>query len=577
MAQNAGGGAPPYFGQPTDEGGGDPDSPPNFPNPEEPPAPPEPIELVTDLLPIEPWSPSLGDWFQHLFVTVENLPEAPGIPASAVEGCTPRIWISDNSDNEDGFYVYRRDPGLANFLKIATLEAHVGNIFTFEDEEVYGSYQYFVSAFNNDGEAASNIETVEVDSPNCKPDISHIFAFNLAGLFGDQASDMSYCYYTLEGMNWLRFPAAPQSFMDNVDPDFDQLLLNDTGQMTPLSLDCWAWLGGGLTQVGFWQFDDIFADGFEGIQFEALDYEGDSAFTHNLTESFFDDSLVYHILPGDIRVPVPIVSLGAGSQLCADHTPINFILAFVCADVADDLDFAVWDLGECYADLCFKDSDVIGYNVYDTLYDEGSSPVTTIDSPITLYFLVNGTACDPRHVRVTALVEYEGGELLESLPSNQVFYNGNPNCAFLYGLEPRTYRITLDTIQYDTDVEGPGWAFLKTEEHMGRSWNLENEAEFGEGTAVLWQDLNLVRCESQGELCYSSSTSDLGFFHNAGNFPLYIGEWAALEVYFPHCKPSLGFNTYSIDDSPGQVFFGSMSYGDGDASCLVTFHVELIN
>ncbi len=632
LAQNAGGGGAPYFGEPADEG--EPDSPPNFPNPEEPPAPHEPLDLNIDLLPAETWSPNLSDWFNFIFPNNQGgLPAAPGIPASEVVACRPAIWISDNSLNEHGFYVYRRDPGLANFLKIATLEPpsyfpvsedyvihfvsedepYKGPVFGFEDEEVYGSYQYYVSSFNSSGEsAASNIETVEVDSEECKLAITSTFAFNLASLFVDQGSEMSYCYYTLDGMNWLRHPAAAQSFMNtsDADPDFDQLLLNDPGQATPLSLDCWAWLGGDLTQIGTWQFANIFANGFEGIEFEKVDYGGDSIFALGaLGNQFF-----YNLLPYDPRVPIPIVSLGSGNQVCGDHTGGNFILVLVCADIADDLDYASWDLGECFLDLCFKESNIVGYNVYDSLHNDGLTPVDTIDDPISLYFMINGQSCDPRHIRVSALVEYEG-QLLESFPSNSVFYNGNPNCPFLFGLEPRTYRITLDTIDFsagniddgadaEDDFELYGHVVLRTENYSGHSWNMPkvpcsscspireiHEVDDDvEDNPYLWADFFLYSCKHDSPLCYEGVLNlnpILGYNNNTGDFELYQGESAWIDILLADEDDDLDdaaceqigafvFSTYDVDSAPNQTLFIEFSQFDGDEDCVVRAHVELL-
>jgi hypothetical protein len=599
----------PVFG---DQGAGDS----QFPNPPVSPPPPppfddDPLDLETEIV---PWSPTFGDWFQALISPLQFDPnvQPPASPeishfaaASTIQeykdSCNAGFRVHHVGGDEDGFIVYRADPGMANFVQHEVLSASPSDSnFTYSDNGgMYGTYFYYVAAFNEGGEQASNILVWNSDAADCQPvDETPDKILDLPSLFGDFSSPMSYCYYTLDGENWNRHPASPDEFFDTEEPSTaNKLVLSNSGDPTLMNLDCWAWDAGGLTQVGTWEFADVFDVGLTGIEFETLDGEG----PYQFGIGGFDD-LALHLLPYDVRVPIPHVSLGSGSQGCADHVGGNFILLFVCADIADDLDYAVWDLGECYADLCFNPSDVIGYNVYDSLHDNGNSPVDMVDDPISIYFMINDQSCDPRHIQVTALVEHEG-EILESMRSNQVFYNGNPGCEFLFGLEPRHYRITLDTVDFsvgdinddpdvEDDAEGYGHAILSTANNTGHWWTLLEEMyeEFddeAEANPYLWQLFPLWSCPHDN-YCYPwFPEAEVGAFENSGDFELYIGEWGRVYIYLADsdegaddtiCEPGwFWFDTYDIDTAPSQTLSVTQSASHSDASCEVTFHIQLIN
>jgi hypothetical protein len=563
-------------------------------NPYQPVEPPE-------LLPPEPptegkqWSPTIGGWIGNLFLQ-PLLPAAPAIPASAIEVCSPRIWISDNSDNEQGFHVYRRDPGMADFVKIDTLAAHVGAIFTFDDVELYGNYQYYVSAFNQSGEAPSNIESVNVDSANCEPESGPVITLQLAKVLSTVPLQMGYCYMSFDGENWSRYPSDPHAFLpasaDGMSLEGLGVLasLADSGAPTPMDLQCWGWSGDSPQMIGEWHWGNVFDAGLnlEGIEFETLGGEAENVLG-------IAPELEFHILPYDARVPIPWVWLGSGPQGCADHVGGNFILLLVCADIADDLDYAVWALGECPADLCFKESDVIGYNIYDSLHDGGLTPAHTADSPISIYFMINDMSCDPRNIRVTALVEYEG-EVRESYPSNQVFYNGNPNCPFLFGQETRRYEVFLDTIVFthinddpdvEDDAEGKGYVSLWTDSGPGKSWTLNLSPEFDDDSPqnfYYWAGLPI--CKGNGYPTYCS-TQDLASLlgNNTSNIFLSINEGATIHVELYDyddesgddaicIPPDYYFNQAWVDTAPDQILHGSMSASHDDGACNIEFYIR---
>jgi hypothetical protein len=580
-------------------GGGGSPPPPPADGGEPPYQPVQPPELLPPETSNEakPWKPTFLGWLGHLFESPAS-PAAPAIPSFAIEGCRPRIWISDNSTNEQGFYMYRRDDGMADFIKIATLAANTGESFTFEDGDLYGSYEYYVSAYNQNGEAPSNIVQAEIDSSDCSPETDPVVRLELTKVLSPVPLEMGYCYTSFDGMNWSRYPVDRGSFLPASDDAMGLEGLGlvtsivDSGEVVSLDLECWGWGDGSLNKLGEWHWDNLFQDNLdlEGIDMQT--YGGDSGMTFQI-----NPDLVFQMLGYDPRVPVPYVWLGSGSQGCADHAGENLIFLLVCADIADDLDYAVWNLGECSADLCFKESDIVGYNVYDSLHNDGLTPADTVDSPISIYFMINETSCDPRHIRVSALVKYQG-ELLESWPSNQVFYNGNPNCPFLFGLESRKYLVTLSLIEFphinddpdiEDDAEGKGYVSLWTESNTGKSWTLNLLPEIDDDyppNPYSWAGLPV--CKGWGYPTFCSTTQIANLVgNNTTEIDLLFGEgvWMHIALYDhddetaddPICVASnFYFNQAWVDSAPNQLFHGSMSASHDSGSCKFDFFIELI-
>ena len=90
--------------------------------------------------------------------------------------CEPGFTFRDNSQNEDEFRVYRRDPGAGqqfNRLQILTPIPGKGTEVSFTDLPLPpGTYTYQVSAYNGFGESGSNLVPIVVpasDLPMCDP------------------------------------------------------------------------------------------------------------------------------------------------------------------------------------------------------------------------------------------------------------------------------------------------------------------------------------------------------------------------------------------------------------------------
>ena len=136
-----------------------------------------------------------------------NPQEAPTAPTLAVtgQGCAATLSIGDVTDNEQGFNVYRLDPGAMSFSKLTSLPAHEGSeTLSHQDSNLFGLYSYYVAAFDADGEAASNLVSLNIVDSNCAGEPTTI----------DELASMPvgvedyYLYVSINDGDWQRFPVA---------------------------------------------------------------------------------------------------------------------------------------------------------------------------------------------------------------------------------------------------------------------------------------------------------------------------------------------------------------------------------
>lgn len=585
--------APPGLGE-----GGGPPQPLDETPPYQPPPGPQPLVIDPNGAydPSEAWSPSVLDWLNSL-ITNPGKPAAPGLPATAVEGCQPRIWISDNSDDEQGFRVFRRDPGGLNFVEIDVLDAHVGQIFTYDDEEddLFGTYEYQVSAFNQAGESFSNIsEPAEVDSPGCEPDGPSLVQIDLSKLFTtlpDSSLGMGYCYYSFDNQHWLRQPPDPTQFLPPGESPQSLLTLIQPQAGQTLDLECWDWDGGGPHLVGKWHYDDMLTDHADLAVMQPI---GDGIVTYGGSGGPGG--------PWDPELPTPFAFLGTTPQECFDYSniPGDILKALLCADLADDLDFVYWG----YWDFSYLTGDppvdVVGYNVYDTL--SAVNPVHHEDYPLSIYFPIDVDSCTPRLISVTLLANVDG-EIHESAPSNQIIYTPEEICQYLAGNEPRMYRITWETIDFsvgdiddgigdlEDDAEGAGWMSLVTGTGVKRFWHVGLYDGFeDESDDNPYYFAALIMGQASGPclgitclIPFNPATNN-----NTADFPLFIGEGFKLTVHlsdFTDFEPdfiicgldpttdNLTWNGNAVG-GPGWVTEVTRTKHHNHASCRVTVKIE---
>lgn len=179
--------------------------------------------------------------------------DAPTLTVSG-KGCTATLAIGDHSDGEDGFNVYRLTPGAMFFSKLTGLPAHEGTtILTYQDENLYGLYHYYVTAFDEGGESASNLVSLKITDANCagEPTTIDDLASIPAGV------EDYYLYLTVNNGDWRRFPADDFTYLKKSQGlDFGAvakaLLPNFVGGIS-MKGEVWGMVNGTATMLGVFE------------------------------------------------------------------------------------------------------------------------------------------------------------------------------------------------------------------------------------------------------------------------------------------------------------------------------------
>jgi hypothetical protein len=229
------------------------------------------------------WSGSPGDWLNSL--TADEGPAAPELAASPGE-CAANLLIHDLSDNEEGFIVYRQMINSPSWMKVATLSSQSQvEWLEYTDEGVSGAVTYYVSAFNSQGAADSNLQLVNIPMDDCGQDSEGIGvgSVDVALQIPNQEAEKVYCYHSTDGINWARWPRFGfLSFDENGSlPSVPVVQVKQTSSgeepafpLLNLLMDCWGWQGGELTPLGNFSVEGLSPQMNGG---QAVDGEGISA------------------------------------------------------------------------------------------------------------------------------------------------------------------------------------------------------------------------------------------------------------------------------------------------------------
>lgn len=176
------------------------------------------------------------------------------------QDCGAVLIIGDLATDEKGFNIYRLSPGAVGFSKINTLPAHTGKeTFSAQDKNLYGLYQYYVAAFDDSGEAASNLVSVHNTDSSCAS--APVKIDELASM--PAGVEDYYLYVTINNGVWRRFPADQFTFLKYSQPmDFNQvasgLAPNLKGNFS-MRGEVWGMVNGTATLLG--TFDKSFKGG----------------------------------------------------------------------------------------------------------------------------------------------------------------------------------------------------------------------------------------------------------------------------------------------------------------------------
>jgi|GEM_PF-3841147 len=151
-------------------------------------------------------------------------PLAPDLFQPNVGNCAVTLTWQDNSNNEDGFYIYRLNGGAHDFSRIATIAANNAHAaLTWTDQPISGDYQYYVAAYDWAGESASRIVAVNIPNQNCWRNVSAQMLEVEAESLTAPGYEELYCYAALKGhrpfervpmevgdyLHWMSSPQVP--------------------------------------------------------------------------------------------------------------------------------------------------------------------------------------------------------------------------------------------------------------------------------------------------------------------------------------------------------------------------------
>lgn len=236
---------------------------------------------------------NLNEW------AVNRRRDAPGsqaaltAPTLAISGlgCAATLSIGDASDNEKGFNVYRLDPGAMSFSKLTTLPAHEGSgNVSHQDSNLYGRYHYYAAAFDDAGEAASNLVSLEVNDAGCAGEPTTIG--DLA--FIPMSVDQYYLYVAVNNGPWRRFPGDEFTYLKRSNEmDFGQvahaLAPNLVGDIS-MKGEVWSMVNGTATLLG--TFDKSFKGNQAPASFEPFPLQ-------NILSTTLEARGAYNVSAGD--------------------------------------------------------------------------------------------------------------------------------------------------------------------------------------------------------------------------------------------------------------------------------------
>ena len=194
-------------------------------------------------------------------------PDAPAAPSlyASVGVCNVSLTIQDNSDAENGFFIYALSDSDVSFKRIASLKSHSGaSLLQYSVPNQHGQVQFHVSSYNSAGESPSTPVAVKVTSPQCDPAQGSQGDLDYHGGFLTVPTNvqLAYFYASMNGGAWQRIPAGDE-FLEPMTGQLDlrskiQQLLGGvpTGEV---DLDVWGWSEGALKHLGVIHINANFA------------------------------------------------------------------------------------------------------------------------------------------------------------------------------------------------------------------------------------------------------------------------------------------------------------------------------
>ncbi len=178
--------------------------------------------------------------------------------SATVEACNVTLFIQDNSENEDGFFVYALSETSTTFQRIAGLKSHPGTgLLQYPLQDQRGSLQFYVGAYNAAGETPGTPAAANVTDPQCDPATDQNTSAGLKLQNGfltiPNTVQLAYFYASINGSEWQRYPAGhtflePTAGAIDLRTQIQQLSGGDASDA--MDMDVWGWSAGALVHLG---------------------------------------------------------------------------------------------------------------------------------------------------------------------------------------------------------------------------------------------------------------------------------------------------------------------------------------
>jgi hypothetical protein len=303
---------------------------PPAPGEEPPPGPPGPGESVG---PAQAGPPSPADWLSDQ--SANGAPAAPDLSIE-VQGCGVSLNIHDLSDDEAGFQVFRSLAGAPGWIEIAVLASQSAlDWLTYPDDlSGLGDASYYVAAVNAAGAAQSNPAVADVSLADCAGAGQQVLLVNPVGLHIDAPVDQAYCYRSLGGLSWQRWPATgfflpgPDGFQVQ-DASLVFALNGLEGEPVidklDLYLECWGWAGGQLLDLGPVHFGSTDLLDLGELSEQGELYTMDLEFQLDILSLLDLDTLYNFLGPVEqAQLPFVVAWLTYDQDQCVAHLPKQF-------------------------------------------------------------------------------------------------------------------------------------------------------------------------------------------------------------------------------------------------------------
>jgi len=293
--------------------------------------PPHPPSANASISPAEPWSGTPGSWTNGLLGN--EVPVAPEIIVNPI-GCGAELLIHDLSTNEQGFLIYKEDSFSPTWTQIDTFNANSQSEWiSYLVGGLPGTTTYYISAYNSQGEAQSNLAAIFIDPAECPPESGTASGYTLevTKLLPEVEVERCYCYFSTDGANWSRWPTSGFLQINEKGYILGGPVINvlDTGfhgeDITPLSgfdMECWGWNGGVLVKLGYFFVEETFP-AFQSsypvpgkgiaaeVIFNPVELVGEPSYPVPTTGSEFSPLGYQHLLSTSISPVIPHVILNS--------------------------------------------------------------------------------------------------------------------------------------------------------------------------------------------------------------------------------------------------------------------------